>query len=336
MLKVTMKPHTDKQHMIYYDSDTPTHTHLPKEIRNLVAGGLAGILAKTIVAPIDRIKILYQVTSLPFLIRDVPHVITRIVKSEGMTALWKGNTATMIRVFPYAGIQFMVFNQCKLYFINRHNEEDNKKNGMKPMESLRAGSLAGAVSVLCTYPLDLTRAQLAVLKKKQGSNGVDKTGGFLHVLSRNYVKGGFTGLFRGIAPTLLGILPYAGISFAINEQAKHQIYKISGNDPTTIQKFQCGALSGLIAQSITYPLEVTRRRMQTFGLVPTSGFFKTIEKHSTYNPSMLRTINEVIKEQGLRGLYKGLSINWLKGPLTIGISFTTFDLIQGWLALHYH
>ena len=85
------------------------HT-LPKEVRNLVAGGLAGMAAKSVVAPIDRIKILYQVTSAQFRLRDVPKVAYSIVEKEGWAALWKGNTATMIRVFPYSGIQFMIFD----------------------------------------------------------------------------------------------------------------------------------------------------------------------------------------------------------------------------------
>ena len=83
---------------------------LPKELRNLLAGGLAGMIAKSVVAPIDRIKILYQVSAKPFRIWDVPRVATKIMEQEGVEALWKGNTATMIRVFPYSGIQFMVFD----------------------------------------------------------------------------------------------------------------------------------------------------------------------------------------------------------------------------------
>lgn len=59
------------------------------------------MLAKSFVAPIDRIKILYQVTSAQFRLRDVPRVARSIVEKEGWGALWKGNLATMIRVFPY-------------------------------------------------------------------------------------------------------------------------------------------------------------------------------------------------------------------------------------------
>ena len=65
---------------------------LPKEIRNLLAGGVAGMVAKSVVAPIDRIKILYQVTSAHFRIRDVPRVAAEIVRTEGVAALWKGKS----------------------------------------------------------------------------------------------------------------------------------------------------------------------------------------------------------------------------------------------------
>jgi len=344
---------------------------VPKEIKNLVAGGLAGMLAKTVVAPIDRIKILYQVTATPFRLRDVPGVAMKIVKEEGTSALWKGNTATMIRVFPYAGIQFMVFNEIKSIFVDRYEEEylqshpepDNehgtisrrntiekdKKWGMSTLESLAAGSTAGAISVLFTYPLDLTRAQLAVLKKQKGSRN-----GFVNVLMRNYSDGGASGLFRGITPTLLGMLPYAGVAFSINEQAKRHVTKIHDRDPTVVEKMVCGALSGLFAQSMTYPFEVTRRRMQTIGVLSQTkntsvnvlggcvetkaaqDAAKIAEEHIVHeahlkSPSMLRVMNQVFKEQGYNGFFKGLTMNWLKGPVSFAISFTTFDIVKDWI-----
>jgi hypothetical protein len=78
------------------------------------------MLAKSAVAPVDRIKILYQVTNAHFRLRDIPTVMRTIIQTEGLAALWKGNGATMIRVFPYSGIQFMVFDYCKSYFLGEH------------------------------------------------------------------------------------------------------------------------------------------------------------------------------------------------------------------------
>jgi hypothetical protein len=201
---------------------------LPKEVRNLLAGGIAGMSAKSVVAPLDRIKILYQVSSAKFHLLNVPNVAKNIVQNEGLAGLWKGNTATMIRVFPYSGIQFTVYDRCKTYYLHKHERErqsathisnKNTRWGLSPTESLVSGMLAGTVSVIFTYPLDLTRAQMAVVKRHRHA----PNRGFMGVITDNYQLRGTQGLFRGITPTLIGILPYSGIAFALNEQAKQEV-----------------------------------------------------------------------------------------------------------------
>jgi solute carrier family 25 protein 42 len=203
---------------------------LPKEIRNVIAGGFAGMIAKSVVAPFDRIKILYQVSSAEFHIWRVPGIAVRIIQQEGLPALWKGNTATLIRVFPYSGIQFMVFDWCKTFLLREQEmnymkeravnpQAPKPKWGLSPVQSLVSGMCAGAVSVVATYPLDLTRAQLAVMRTKKGIRNV----GFGQALMNNFRDRGVSGLFRGITPTLIGILPYSGLAFSFNDQAKRKV-----------------------------------------------------------------------------------------------------------------
>lgn len=323
---------------------------LPRELRNLIAGGIAGMVAKTFVAPFDRIKILYQVSNAKFHLRNIPSVVGNIIRNEGLSALWKGNLATMMRIFPYSGIQFMVFDRIKRYYLGHHKqnltnsdkevqrEAQNRKFGLTATESLIGGMIAGSVSVLCTYPLDLSRAQLAVIKKHKHRANM----GLYDVLQGNYRRKGVAGLFRGITPTIVGILPYSGVAFTLNEQAKREIQNITGRDVTTIERLQCGALSGLFAQTITYPVEVTRRRMQTIGLVGPD----TAISHLGQSPAVSRSastaasvgeipldlfgiIRNLYAEQGISGFFKGVSVNWIKGPLSFSISFTTFDTVQG-------
>jgi Mitochondrial carrier protein len=217
---------------------------LPKEMRNIIAGGVAGMCAKSVVAPLDRIKILYQVSAAEFRIRHIPTVVRNIIANEGWAALWKGNTATLLRVFPYAGVQFMVFDWIKMWQLRKHemviseeahagdaaNPHNSRKFGLTAMESLEAGMVAGTVSVVCTYPLDLTRAQLAVLRRHKHPHGhgqpqlaTAKTKGFVRVILDNYHRAGVPGLFRGMPVTLFGILPYSGIAFALNEQGKREV-----------------------------------------------------------------------------------------------------------------
>lgn len=125
---------------------------------------------------------------------------------------------------------------------------------------------------------------------------------------------------------------------------------MTGKDLTTIERMQCGALSGLLAQTITYPLEVIRRRMQTIGIVATSGKDAAVDvvgKAHGENagaktairsvvpqrpPSMSTIIKELSQEQGMRGYFKGVTLNWFKGPIAFSISFTCFDMIQSTLA----
>lgn len=172
-------------------------TKWPKEVRNVIAGGIAGMVAKTMVAPLERIKILYQVSAEKFALRQVPVVAMNIIQKEGFTALWRGNTATMLRVFPYSGIQFMVFDRCKTSILKQHERRERgnvkrrntdeaiKHFGLSPLESLASGMIAGAVSVMCTYPLDLTRAQLALHKRHRRSKNI----GFIGVIQHNFGLG---------------------------------------------------------------------------------------------------------------------------------------------------
>jgi solute carrier family 25 protein 42 len=84
-----------------------------------------------------------------------------------------------------------------------------------------------------------------------------------------------------------------------------------------------GAVAGLVAQSSTYPLEVIRRRMQTSGVIDQHGTAQGVfvkEGHQPLpreKPTISHILSEVMREQGVRGLFKGLSMNWVKGPIAI-------------------
>lgn len=90
--------------------------------------------------------------------------------------------------------------------------------------------------------------------------------------------------------------------------------------PYPHERLAFGACAGLIGQSASYPLDVVRRRMQTAGVTGSS--YSTI----------LGTMREIITQEGVvRGLYKGLSMNWIKGPIAVGMSLTTFDITHSLL-----
>lgn len=109
-------------------------------------------------------------------------------------------------------------------------------------------------------------------------------------------------LYAGLGPTLMGIVPYGGISFATFETIKG-MYK-RANEPEweedempVLHKLAAGAVAGLIAQTATYPLHVVRRRMQVYG-------------PNTY-PSVLAGLRTIYAREGFaNGLFKGVGLTW--------------------------
>ncbi|CAI2319550.1 unnamed protein product [Caenorhabditis sp. 36 PRJEB53466] len=160
---------------------------------------------------------------------------------------------------------------------------------------------------MLTYPLDTAKARLSVSSKLQYSS-------LTSVFVKTYREGGIRLLYRGIYPTILGVIPYAGSSFFTYETLKIMYRDSAGHVESSYYRMMFGMLAGLIGQTSSYPLDIVRRRMQT-GRIP-DGW------------SPLRAIVHIYHTEGLkRGLYKGLSMNWLKGPIAVGVSFTTYEKV---------
>lgn len=274
-------------------------------ITSLISGAIAGGVAKTCIAPLDRTKIHFQIHDTKFSIKRAIKFLSNTYNQHGFIALWRGNSATMVRILPYAALQYCSHEQFKIMLKVDTNER--KKN--HKMRSFLAGSLAGLISSLCTYPLDLARARMAVSK----SDKVRLTDIFKTLV----MKDGYLALYRGCLPSIIGIVPYAGATFFTYETAKRLHYEKTGKaEPHHLERMAFGALAGLIGQSASYPLDVVRRRMQT----------------SDIKVGMTETIKKIREDpHPFRSMYRGMSLNWVKGPISVGISFTTFDLLTKFL-----
>ncbi|GAA6222316.1 mitochondrial coenzyme A transporter SLC25A42 [Lates japonicus] len=278
---------------------------------SLLCGAFAGAVAKTVIAPLDRTKIIFQVSSKRFSAKEAFRLIYCTYMKDGLLSLWRGNSATMVRVMPYAAIQFCSHEQYKKLLGNYYGYQGK---ALPPFPRFLAGSLAGTTAAMLTYPLDMVRARMAVTAREMYCN-------IMHVFVRISQEEGVKTLYRGFTPTILGVIPYAGITFFTYETLKKlHTEKTKRSQPYPYERLAFGACAGLIGQSASYPLDVVRRRMQTAGVTGSS--YGTI----------LGTMREIITQEGvIRGLYKGLSMNWLKGPIAVGISFTTFDITHSLL-----
>jgi solute carrier family 25 protein 42 len=83
-----------------------------------------------------------------------------------------------------------------------------------------------------------------------------------------------------------------------------------------------GALAGAAGQTSSYPFDVVRRRMQTAFII----------NKQEANMGAVQLFSQITREEGLiYGLYKGLSMNWIKGPIAAGVGFMTYDILQSYM-----
>lgn len=262
----------------------------------LVSGAFSGAIAKTFIAPMDRVKILFQTDPRRrFSVRNSFKLAREIYYNAGLSGFWKGHTATLVRVVPYSATNYLVFARV------RDMMEANVGGLVHPVGiKFLAGAISGSCAVCVSYPLETLRARLAVDLEVKYSRG------YWQAVSTIARSDGILSLYAGLKPTLFGIIPYAGTSFAVYETLK--------GDNTVGKRFLIGALAGFSAQAATYPLDVVRRRMQ-------------VSPHS--NASFLSTMKRIYAEEGVRaGLYKGLSMNAVKGPIAVAISLNVNDYLR--------
>ncbi|CAO1627642.1 unnamed protein product [Sympodiomycopsis kandeliae] len=162
-------------------------------IRSGIAGGIAGCVAKTAIAPLDRVKILFQAQN-PEFQKYSGHWLgvfragSEIVKENGIWALFRGHSATLMRIFPYAAIKYMAYDKLHFLLMPRRELETSSRLFL-------AGSSSGVLSVFLTYPLELIRVRLAFETKKSKM----ERGALRRIIRQIYTEGATEAPFSGDA-----------------------------------------------------------------------------------------------------------------------------------------
>ena len=352
-------------------SSSETHDHHHASATNhaflityFVAGGAAGATSRTVVSPLERLKIIMQVQpqssssssssaaagtgtgKLGAKNRAYNGVWTGLVKmwqEEGFAGFMRGNGINCLRIAPYSAVQFTTYETCKAYL------RDAETGEIDVVRKLTAGAIAGIASVVSTYPLDLVRSRISIASanmyneaKSLGEANVSQQAlkaeiakkqravpGIWKMTTKVYrEEGGLRGLYRGCVPTSVGVAPYVALNFYFYEAARKRISPVDGSEPSSLMKLACGALAGSISQTLTYPLDVLRRRMQVAGMKDSQ------EKLGYKDRNAINAIQNIVKAEGVTGLYRGLLPNLLKVAPSIGTSFLTYEAVKGFLEVH--
>jgi len=273
---------------------------------NFLAGGVSGAIAKTMTAPIERVKLLIQTQDANPKIRSgevarytgIVDCFTRVANEQGVKAFWRGNLTNIIRYFPTQAFNFAFKDTIKALF---PKADKNKEFAKFFLINMASGGLAGAGSLLIVYPLDYARTRLA----SDVGSGKAQFSGLADCLKKTVQTGGIGAIYNGIGVSIVGIIPYRGVYFGLFDT-------LSGYNPyqkdengliRASSKFACAQVSAISAGYASYPLDTVRRRLQMQSEKPQAEWI--------YKGTM-DCFAKIIKDEGTAALFKGAGANALR------------------------
>lgn len=236
-----------------------------------------------------------------------------VYSEEGVRGFYKGNGANVLRVIPVYALKF-AFNDTFKSLVRGQD-----RGPLGPQKLMLAGTMAGMMQQLVTYPLEVVRTRLSL----GPSMGLHYSG-IVDCIRQVVATEGPRGMYKGMGPTLLSGAPYVGLQMTIYSLLRRQAPV--GEDGTTPLQWSilAGAGAGLVAQTITFPGDVIRRRMQTNGAAGAERLYKN-SWHCT---------RVTVQREGWLALYKGLSTNVLRCLPGAGIQFAAYDTLKKLAGVH--
>ena len=270
-----------------------------------LAGGTAGALAKTCTAPLDRLKILMQISSANQQTAAakaaasgglIPAFIA-IGKSEGIKGYWKGNVPQVIRILPYSTAMLNSYEFYKQQF----GGDQYRETGKLPVSSrLMSGALAACTATLVTYPLDIIRLRLSVDPNMTTMTQVCKA-----IIKEE----GATAFFKGLPATCLSISPYSALNFCMFDLIKKAI----PGEETAQTVATASFIATMLASGTCDPLDTIRRQMQL--------------KSSSY-ANVFDAGKAILARDGVGGMFRGFVPNVIKNAPNKSVQLTTFDMFK--------
>ncbi|XP_050223850.1 probable mitochondrial adenine nucleotide transporter BTL1 [Mercurialis annua] len=287
-----------------------------REVGEFLSGALAGVMTKAVLAPLEtiRTRMVVGVGS-----KNISGSFIEVIENQGWQGLWAGNAINMLRIIPTQAIELGTFECVKRTMTSA--QQKWKENGSPRLEfgpvSLNiplswispvavAGAAAGIASTLVCHPLEVLKDRLTVSPDIYPSLSI--------AISKIYKDGGIGSFYSGLSPTLIGMLPYSTCYYFMYETLKKSYCnskkKKSLNRP---EMLLLGALAGFTASTTSFPLEVARKRLMVGAL------------QGKCPPHMAAALSEIIREEGLLGLYRGWGASCLKVMPSSGITWMFYE-----------
>lgn len=260
---------------------------------NFLVGATSESIAKTITAPIERIKILLQgqqvIDSLKVKYTGTYNCLYRVIYEQGFFALWRGNMVNITKYVPTFALNYSL----KELFQKKLKKSHHSQKVQIGINFL-SGAFSGGVTLLVTYPLDFSRTKIAVDISSSSRNYK----GIIDCWKFYYPQHGIQGIYSGFTSCFIGIIVYRGSVFGCYDSFMH----IFPNQNSLLFKYLFSVLVSGVAGMISLPLDTIRRRM----------IIEVGREVKEYEGSNLKCFKRIYKIEGYKGFFKGGSANFLR------------------------
>merc|ERR1739838_724369 len=224
--------------------------------QDFIAGGISAAVSKTVVAPIERVKLLLQVQAVSKQLSDAQKYkgmvdcFVRIPKEQGFISFWRGNLANVIRYFPTQALNFAFKDKYKDMFLKGVDQKTQFWRFFAG--NLASGGAAGATSLYFVYPLDFARTRLADV----GSGKAREFTGLGNCLTTIAKRDGIKGLYKGFGVSITGIIVYRASSFGTYDTALGML--ADPKNTSILVKWMIAQTVTTGAGVVSYPFDTVR------------------------------------------------------------------------------
>jgi solute carrier family 25 (mitochondrial thiamine pyrophosphate transporter), member 19 len=285
----------------------------------ILAGGIAGLVSRFCIAPLDVVKIRLQLQTHSLtdplsyhgingpIYKGTLSTLQAIARQEGITGLWKGNIPAELLYICYGGIQFTAYRSVS-------ELQASLPRRLPPaLESFISGAAAGAIATTATYPLDLLRTRFA-------AQGNEKIYPSLLASIRDIARHeGPRGFFQGVNASVGQIVPYMGLFFASYESLR--LVLASWELPFGSGDATAGILASTLSKTGVFPLDLARKRLQVQGPTRTRYIHRNIPEYR----GVFHILQTVLKKEGFRGMYRGLTVSLVKAAPASAVTMWTYE-----------
>ncbi|KAJ0030171.1 hypothetical protein Pint_12973 [Pistacia integerrima] len=295
--------------------------------RDLFAGAVMGGVVHTIVAPIERTKLLLQTQDSNLAIvgsgrrkfKGMLDCIVRTAREEGLLSLWRGNGSSVLRYYPSVALNFSLKDLYRNILRNGNSHDGNFVSGTAA--NFIAGAAAGCTTLILIYPLDIAHTRLAA---DIGRTEARQFRGFYHFLTTVIKKDGIGGVYRGLPASLQGMVVHRGLYFGGFDTMKEILSKGSKPELALWQWWVVAQAVTTSAGLLSYPLDTVRRRMMMQSGLEQPMYRSTLDCWRT-----------IYRKEGVTSFYRGAVSNMFRstGAAAILILYDEIKKFMNWSGL---